>query len=183
MCKRTRRRPSTSTLVPSAAPSPNTGQGVIVDLVFLGVGELWLATCDPLWPIRPLYCQGTGTPAIGPAHHAMPICPDQLGNRNSFIVIFVHWLLTFLAKSSHSHRGIAQPKPLRTISLIRRKAEMFKMCCSKNLTPRGHLLAFKCLVQILWSGSVAASTIASSADASNPMARDRTTSSTTSIRR
>jgi hypothetical protein len=67
-----------------------------VDLGFVGVAEIRAKLGDALWPARvPTDCQRACVPAINPTDNTVLIGCNQIGDRNGFDHIFLHWLPTF----------------------------------------------------------------------------------------
>jgi hypothetical protein len=67
-----------------------------VDLGFVSVAEIRAKLRDALWPARvPTDCQRACVPAINPTDNTALIGCNQIGDRNGFDHIFLHWLPTF----------------------------------------------------------------------------------------
>ena len=67
-----------------------------VDFGFVGVAEIRAKLRDALWPARvPTDCERTCVPAINPTDNTALIGCNQIGDRNGFNLIFLHWLPTF----------------------------------------------------------------------------------------
>jgi hypothetical protein len=67
-----------------------------VDLGFVGVAEIRAKLRDALWPARvPADCKRACVPAINPTDNTALIGCNQIGDRNGFDHIFLHWLPTF----------------------------------------------------------------------------------------
>lgn len=67
-----------------------------VDFSLLGLTEIRAKLRDALRPARvPTDCQGACVPAINPTDNTALIGCNQIGDRNGFVHIFLHWLPTF----------------------------------------------------------------------------------------
>lgn len=67
-----------------------------VDFGFVGVAEIRAKLRDALWPARvPTDCERASVPAINPTDNTALIGCNQIGDRNGFDHIFLHWLPTF----------------------------------------------------------------------------------------
>ena len=68
---------------------------VEVDFLFLLFSQIWPGFRYRLWPVdAPHYRVRAYTPAIYPTNNAIPIGPDQIGDRDALTFIIVHCLLT-----------------------------------------------------------------------------------------
>lgn len=67
-----------------------------IDLGFVGVAEIRAKLRYALWPARvPADCKRACVPAINPTDNTALIGCNQIGDRNGFDHIFLHWLPTF----------------------------------------------------------------------------------------
>jgi len=177
-------RHSVQVLTSPALVSSDLRERVEVNFLFLFRSEIRPDFRHRLGPVDvPHHRMPACSPAIHPTNHAAPVGPDQISDRDALTFIIVHCLLTSCTEALSLQRDELRCSPAPHAALGE---------CWLTALPGGahftwgrtkrSVRKLHCF-QILWSGSVAASTIARTSDSSKPSARDNTMNSTTSIRR